>query len=72
MSQKSSVPQAAKFVSRALKQDTPLKPSEATSPKPTPPSVQADRGSIAIGGNVTGATITTNGSTNSDTSAKQK
>src|SRR5215831_2340754 len=34
------------------------KSSEAKSPEPTPPSIQADRGRVAIGGNVTGATIT--------------
>ena len=32
---------------------------QAKSPEPTPASVQADHGGIAIGGNVTGATITT-------------
>jgi hypothetical protein len=40
--------------------------------EPTPPSVQADHGGIAIGGNVTGATITTGGTTNSDKSAQPK
>src|SRR5215813_3196142 len=29
------------------------KSSEAKSPEPTPPSIQADRGRVAIGGNVT-------------------
>ena len=37
------------------------KSSEAKSPEPTPPSIQADRGRVAIGGNVTGATITSIG-----------
>ena len=36
----------------------PLKSPEAKSPEPTPPTVQADCGSVAIGGNVTDATIT--------------
>jgi hypothetical protein len=35
-------------------------------------NVQADRGGIAIGGNVTGATITTGGTTNSDSASKPK
>jgi hypothetical protein len=35
-------------------------------------TIQADRGGIAIGGNVTGATITTGGTTNSDTASKPK
>jgi hypothetical protein len=35
-------------------------------------NVQADRGGIAIGGNVTGATITTGGTTNSDSTSKPK
>jgi len=39
---------------------------------PEPVSVQADHGGVAIGGNVTGATITTGGTTNSDSSAKPK
>jgi len=50
----------------------PVKSPEAKSPEPTPPSVQADRGGIAIGGNVTGATITTSGPTNSGAPAQQK
>src|SRR5262249_41253819 len=50
----------------------PGKSPEAKSPEPTPASVQAERGGIAIGGNVTGATITTGGTTNSDSSAKPK
>src|SRR5262249_45246929 len=48
------------------------KSQEAKSPQPTPPSVQSDRGGIAMGGNVTGATITTGGTTNSDSTSKQK
>ena len=50
----------------------PGKSPEAKSPEPTPASVQADHGGVAIGGNVTGATITTGGTTNSDRSAKPK
>jgi hypothetical protein len=49
----------------------PLKSLEATSSKPTSPSVQAGPGGIAIGGNVTGSNVTTNGP-NLDTSAKPK
>src|SRR5262245_10860007 len=48
------------------------KSQEAKSRQPTPPSVQSDRGGIAIGGNVTGATITTGGTTNSDSTSKPK
>jgi hypothetical protein len=48
------------------------KSQETKSPQPTPPSVQSDRGGIAIGGNVTGATITTGGTTNSDSASKPK
>jgi hypothetical protein len=48
----------------------PGKSPEAKSPEPV--SVQADHGGVAIGGNVTGATITTGGTTNSDSSAKPK
>jgi len=50
----------------------PGKSPEAKSPEPTPASLQADHGGVAIGGNVTGATITTGGTTNSDRSAKPK
>jgi len=50
----------------------PGKSPQAKSPEPIPASVQADHGGIAIGGNVTGATITTGGTTNSDRSAKPK
>jgi hypothetical protein len=35
-------------------------------------TIQADRGGVAIGGNVTGATITTGGKTNSDSASKPK
>jgi len=35
-------------------------------------NVQADRGGIAIGGNVTGATITTGGTTNSESASRPK
>src|SRR5262249_25289693 len=45
----------------------PGKSPQAKSPEPIPASVQADHGGIAIGGNVTGATITTGGTTNSET-----
>src|SRR5262249_2919321 len=48
------------------------KSQETKSLQPTPPSVQADRGGIAIGGNVTGATITTGGTANSDSASKPK
>jgi hypothetical protein len=48
----------------------PGKSPEAKSPEPA--SVQADHGGVAIGGNVTGATITTGGTNNSDRSAKPK
>jgi TIR domain len=48
----------------------PGKSPEAKSLEPV--SVQADHGGVAIGGNVTGATITTGGTTNSDRSAKPK
>src|SRR5262245_35115682 len=39
---------------------------EATSPEPTPPSVQANCGGIAIGRDVTGSAITAGTTTNSD------
>ena len=45
----------------------PQKPSE-----PRPTNVQADRGGVAIGGSVTGATITGGGTTSSDQSSKPK
>jgi hypothetical protein len=48
----------------------PGKSLEAKSPGPV--SVQADHGSIAIGGNITGTTITTGGATNSDSAPKPK
>jgi TIR domain len=50
----------------------PGKSPEAKTPEPTPASVQADHGGVAIGGNVTGATITTGGTTNSDSASKPK
>jgi TIR domain len=50
----------------------PGKSLAAKSPEPTPASVQADHGGVAIGGNVTGATITTGGTTNPDRSPKPK
>jgi hypothetical protein len=46
--------------------------SPETKSEPVPASVQADRGGIAIGGNVTGATITTGGTTNSDSASEPK
>src|SRR5947207_10397755 len=49
----------------------PGKSPEAKSPAPAV-SVQADCSAIAIGGNVTGATITTGGTTNSDCASKTK
>src|SRR5260221_8150972 len=45
---------------------------EAKSPEPTPPSVQADCGGIAIGRDVTGSTITAGTTTNSDCASKSK
>src|SRR5215472_3502129 len=40
-------------------------PGKSTqTPALAPPSIQADRGGVAIGGNVTGATITTGGTRN--------
>ena len=50
----------------------PGKSPEAKSPESTPASVQADHGGVAIGGNVTGATITTGGTTTSDRPATPK
>jgi hypothetical protein len=49
----------------------PVKSQEAKSPVPAV-NVQADCSAIAIGGNVTGATITTGGTTNSDCAPKPK
>jgi hypothetical protein len=46
----------------------PLKSPDTKSPGSVPASVQADRGGIAIGGNVTGTTITTGGTTSSSDS----
>jgi hypothetical protein len=48
------------------------KSQEATSPQPTPPSVQANCGGIAIGRDVTGSTITAGTTTNSDCPPKPK
>jgi len=45
---------------------------EAKSPEPTPASVQANCGGIAIGGGVTGSTITAGTMTNSDCPPKPK
>jgi hypothetical protein len=50
----------------------PGKSSEAKSPEPTPPSVQANCGGIAIGRDVTGSTITAGSTTNSDCAPKPK
>jgi hypothetical protein len=50
----------------------PLKSSETTSHEPTPPAVQADRGGIAIGGNVSGTTITGGTVTSSDGAPKPR
>jgi hypothetical protein len=50
----------------------PGKSPEATSLKPTPPSVQANCGGIAIGRDVTGSTITAGTTTNSDCAPKPK
>ena|SRR5438034_2581591 len=48
------------------------KSPEAKSPEPTPPSVQANCGGIAIGRDVTGSTITAGTITNSDCPPKPK
>jgi hypothetical protein len=50
----------------------PGKSPEAKSPEPTPPSVQANCGGIAIGRDVTGSTITAGSTTNSDCAPKPK
>src|SRR6266849_6380084 len=50
----------------------PLKSPEAKSPEPTPPSVQANCGGIAIGRDATGSTITAGATTNSDCASKSK
>src|SRR5437588_2695275 len=50
----------------------PGKSLEAKSPEPTPASIQANCGAIAIGGGVTGSTITAGGTTNSDCAPKPK
>jgi hypothetical protein len=49
----------------------PLQSPEAKSPTPTPPSVKADCGGIAIGRDVTGSTITAGTTTNSDCARNQ-
>src|SRR5262245_2763544 len=51
---------------------SPGKSPEATSLEPTPPSVQANCGGIAIGRDVTGSTITAGSTTNSDCAPKPK
>src|SRR5262249_37651312 len=50
----------------------PGKSPESTSLKPTPPSVQANCGGIAIGRDVTGSTITAGTTTNSDCAPRPK
>jgi hypothetical protein len=50
----------------------PGKSPESTSLEPTPPSVQANCGGIAIGRDVTGSTITAGSTTNSDCAPKPK
>jgi hypothetical protein len=50
----------------------PLKSPETKASEPVPVNVQADCSGIAIGGNVTGATITTGATTNSDCASKPK
>jgi hypothetical protein len=50
----------------------PLKFPETKASEPVPVNVQADCSGIAIGGNVTGATITTGATTNSDCASKPK
>jgi hypothetical protein len=49
-----------------------VKASDTKASERTPVSVQADCSGVAIGGNVTGATITTGARTNSDCAPKQK
>jgi hypothetical protein len=49
-----------------------VKSSETTSSEPTPPSVQANCGGIAVGRDVTGSTITAGTTTNSDCAPKTK
>ena len=49
-----------------------LKSSETKASEPAPVSVQADCSGIAIGGNVTGATVATGATTNSDCASKSK
>jgi Effector-associated domain 1 len=49
-----------------------VKSPEAKSPEPTPSSVQADCGGVAIGGNVSGSTITAGATSNSDCTTKPK
>src|SRR6516164_2713139 len=46
--------------------------SHETKSEPVPASVQADRGGSGTTGNVTGATITTGGTTDSDSASKPK
>jgi hypothetical protein len=48
------------------------KSPETKSPEPTPPSIQANCGGIAIGRDVTGSTITAGTTTNSDCAPKPK
>jgi hypothetical protein len=50
----------------------PVKSPEAKSPEPTPPSVQASCGGVAIGRDVTGSTITAGTTSNSDCASKPK
>lgn len=50
----------------------PVKVPEAKSPQTAPVNVQADCGGVAIGGSVTGATITAGATTSSDCGSKPK
>jgi hypothetical protein len=50
----------------------PVKVPEAKSPQAAPANVQADCGGVAIGGSVTGATITAGATTSSDCGTKPK
>ena len=50
----------------------PTKSPEVKSREPTPPAVQADRGGVAIGGDVSGATITGGSVTGSDGAPKPR
>jgi len=50
----------------------PARSPDTTSREPMPPTVQADCGGVAIGGNVSGSTITAATTSNSDCTTKPK